>query len=196
LDEGTLAFAGRVFDLARGGYANELADLLGQGVPANLTNDKGDTLLILAAYHGRVEAVEMLLKAGADPERANDRGQTALAGASFKGDLATVRCLLEGGARVHGAGHDGRTALMVAAMFDRTQITDLLLTHGADPDLRDSGGRDASDLAAAMNAYGTPSSTRESASGAKREQDCRLGLARCQPRAKASRSALSWSAWV
>ena len=50
----------------------------------NLTNDKGDTLLILAAYHGHPETVGALLDRGADHSRANDRGQTALAAAVFR----------------------------------------------------------------------------------------------------------------
>ena len=45
---------------------------------------------------------------------------------------------------------------MIAAMFDRTGIVDLLLARGADPDLRDVTGFGAADLAAKMNAYGTP----------------------------------------
>lgn len=54
-------------------------------MPANLTNDRGDSLLMLAAYHGHAEAVTALVGRGADPDRANDRGQTPLAGAVFKG---------------------------------------------------------------------------------------------------------------
>jgi hypothetical protein len=51
LDEETLAFAGRMFDLGRSGQTDELAAYVDAGLPVNLTNDKGDTLLILAAYH-------------------------------------------------------------------------------------------------------------------------------------------------
>ena len=40
-----------VLDLARQGRDEELAALLDRGVPANLTNAAGDSLLILAAYH-------------------------------------------------------------------------------------------------------------------------------------------------
>jgi hypothetical protein len=68
------------------------------GVPANLSNDKGDTLVILAAYHGHPQTVTALLKRGADPDRPNDRGQTPLAGATFKGERAVIDALLDGGA--------------------------------------------------------------------------------------------------
>ena len=98
LDEETIAFAHRMFDLARSGGTAELAANVAAGVPANLTNDKGDTLLILAAYHNHPGTVAALLAAGADPGRVNDRGQTALAAAVFRQNPETVRTLLAAGA--------------------------------------------------------------------------------------------------
>ena len=55
-------------------------------MPANLRNDKGDSLLMLACYHGHEEVVRLLLDHGGDTELSNDRGQTPLAAAAFKGD--------------------------------------------------------------------------------------------------------------
>src|SRR5918997_1838601 len=92
LDEETIAFAQRVFQHARAGQVQELGDLLRMGLPPNLRNEKGDSLLMLASYHGHADAAQILMQHGADPELANDRGQTPLAGAAFKGDLATVQC--------------------------------------------------------------------------------------------------------
>jgi ankyrin repeat protein len=48
-----IAFATRMFGLARTGETDQLAAYLDAGVDANLANQKGDTLLMLAAYHGR-----------------------------------------------------------------------------------------------------------------------------------------------
>ncbi|WP_442945917.1 ankyrin repeat domain-containing protein [Nonomuraea sp. LPB2021202275-12-8] len=94
-------FATRLFDLARAGETDTLRAYVEAGVPANLTNGKGDTLLMLAAYHGHAETVGMLAEQGADPDRANDRGQTPLAGAVFKKESGVVRALLEAGADPH-----------------------------------------------------------------------------------------------
>ena len=154
LDKDTIAFAGRVFDMARGGQTDALMELLTLGLPPNLRNDKGDTLVMLAAYHGRADTVHQLLEAGADPEIANDRGQTPLAAACFKGDTAAVEALLE---RVDVNAHsgDGRTALMIAAMFNRTEIMELLLRRGADPALQDVTGMTGRALAEAMGACDT-----------------------------------------
>jgi uncharacterized protein len=152
LDEETLAFAQRVFDHARAGRDAELAELLAMGLPANLRDHKGDSLLMLASYHGHPDAARRLLEHGADPELANDRGQTPLAGAAFKGDAAMARLLLEKGAAVDGSGPDGKTALMIAAMFDRMEIIDLLLAAGADPQAQDVTGLTAADAAQKMGA--------------------------------------------
>lgn len=155
LDADTIAFAGKVFGYARVGNASALEELLGQGMPANLLNDKGDSLLMLAAYNGQVEAVRVLLAHGGDAELVNDRGQLPLGAAAFKGDLAVVEALLDGGARIEGSGPDGRTGLMYAAMFNRIAILELLLARGADRHARDAAGIKAHELAAQMGATDT-----------------------------------------
>ena len=91
-------FATKIFNLARAGETAAIAAYVDAGVPVNLTNDKGDTLLMLAAYHGHADTVAALLERGADPGRANDRGQTPLAGAVFKKEAQIVRALLAAGA--------------------------------------------------------------------------------------------------
>jgi uncharacterized protein len=123
IDPGVLELARRVFDLARSGAAEELADYVDAGVPVDLTNDKGDTLLILAAYHDHPDAVAALLARGADPGRVNDRGQTALAAAVFRRSEAGVRTLLEAGADPDAGGPSARET---AAFFDLPEMTALL----------------------------------------------------------------------
>lgn len=98
LDDETLAFAARMFDLAREGLTGELIANVEGGLPVNLTNDKGDTLLLLASYYAHPHTVTALVKAGADLDRANDRGQTALAAAAFRGDVASATTLIAAGA--------------------------------------------------------------------------------------------------
>ena len=97
-DPEVLQLAAKVFNLARQGDTGTLAAYVDAGVPANLSNDKGDTLVMLAAYHGHPQTVAALLERGADPDRPNDHGQTPLAGAVFKGERAVIDALLDGGA--------------------------------------------------------------------------------------------------
>ncbi|MEU6987697.1 ankyrin repeat domain-containing protein [Streptomyces sp. NPDC046324] len=121
-DPEVIELASKVFDLARTGDAATLAAYLDAGVPANLTNDRGDSLLMLAAYHGHADAVTALLARGADGDRANDRGQTPLAGAVFKGEDAVVRALLAGGANPE-AGTP--SAVDTARMFGKAELLEL-----------------------------------------------------------------------
>ena len=123
IDTGVVELAGRVFDLARGGVTEELAAYVDAGVPVNLTNDKGDTLLILAAYHGHPETVGALLDRGADHSRANDRGQTALAAAVFRQSVDTVSRLLAAGADPDAGGPSARAT---AQFFELPEMTGLL----------------------------------------------------------------------
>ncbi|MET8911971.1 ankyrin repeat domain-containing protein [Micromonospora sp. NPDC004551] len=123
LDAEALAFAHRMFDLARAGTTDELAANVDAGLPVNLTNAKGDTLLILAAYHAHPETVGALLARGADPARTNDRGQTALAAAVFRRDTEAVRALLDAGAD---PAHGDPSAVETARFFDLPEMLALL----------------------------------------------------------------------
>ncbi|TYP90381.1 ankyrin repeat domain-containing protein [Blastococcus xanthinilyticus] len=127
IDPGVVELAGRVFDLARGGHTEELTAYVDAGVPVNLTNDKGDTLLILAAYHGHADTVAALLERDADHGRANDRGQTALASAVFRQATDTVRRLLDGGADPDAGSPSARAT---AVFFELPAMAELLDARG------------------------------------------------------------------
>lgn len=148
-------FAEQVFDVARRGDAAMLAALLAEGLPANFRNHNGDTLLMLAAYHGHAEAVKVLLEFKADPLIVNDKNQLPIAGAAFKGNLPVVRALIEGGTPVEAASSDGRTALMMAAMFNRVEMVEYLLGQGANPKATDAQGATALAAAQTMGAVDT-----------------------------------------
>ncbi len=122
-EDDVVEFATMLFGLARQGAADRLEAYLDAGVNADLTNQTGDSLLMLAAYHGHPEVVRSLLARGADPNRSNDRGQTPLAGAVFKGEAEVIALLVAGGADPH-AGQP--SAMTTAAMFERTDLAELL----------------------------------------------------------------------
>lgn len=75
-DPEVVELATKIFDLARRGETEALVAYVDAGVPADLTNDRGDSLVMLAAYHGHADAVRALLERGAEADRVNDRGQT------------------------------------------------------------------------------------------------------------------------
>ncbi|MFD9464902.1 ankyrin repeat domain-containing protein [Streptomyces sp. NPDC060027] len=125
-DPEVVELATKIFDLARRGETETLVAYVDAGVPANLTNDRGDSLVMLAAYHGHAEAVGALLERGAEADRINDRGQTPLAGAVFKGEEAVIRVLLAAGADP-AAGTP--SAVDTARMFAKTDLLELFGAH-------------------------------------------------------------------
>jgi hypothetical protein len=122
-DPELVEFATRLFNLARRGASLELSAYVQAGVSPDLVNHKGESLLMLAAYHGRAEAVRMLLAHGADPNLPNDRGQTPLAGAVFKSEPEVIRLLVAAGADPDAGRPSARTT---AEMFERPDLTALL----------------------------------------------------------------------
>jgi ankyrin repeat protein len=92
-------------------------------VNPNLANHQGDSLVMLAAYHGHAATVAALLAHGADPNRPNDRGQTPLAGAVFKDEPDVISALVAGGADPR-AGQP--SAVAPAQMFECADLLALL----------------------------------------------------------------------
>jgi ankyrin repeat protein len=125
-DPEVVELATKIFDLARRGRTEELVAYVDAGVPANLTNDRGDSLVMLAAYHGHAGAVRALLARGAEADRINDRGQTPLAGAVFKGETDVIEALLEAGADP-AAGTP--SAVDTARMFGKTDLLERFGVH-------------------------------------------------------------------
>ncbi|WP_405557245.1 ankyrin repeat domain-containing protein [Streptomyces sp. NBC_01171] len=125
-DPQVVELATKIFDLARQGRTEELVAYVDAGVPVGLTNDRGDCLVMLAAYHGHADAVRALLRRGADADRVNDRGQTPLAGAVFKGETAVIQALLDGGADP-AAGTP--SAIDTARMFGKIELLELFGAH-------------------------------------------------------------------
>lgn len=112
-----------IFDLARNGDAAGLIKYLDEDVAPDLTNEGGDSLVMLAAYHGHQEAVRALLERGADPNEANAKGQTPLAAAVFKGQTEIVRALVDYGADPT-SGYP--SALDAARMFGKEDLIEIL----------------------------------------------------------------------
>ncbi len=127
-------------DAARDNDHELLRPMLLAGLPVNLQDAKGNTLLMLAAYHGHVETVRLLLEHGADPDRRNDRNQTPLGGVAFKGHLEIARLLVASGANPAADQGGGQTPLMFATLFGRLETARYL--RSLTPRNRFSGGLD------------------------------------------------------
>ena len=115
---GLVELAHRMLDLAREGEARTLLAYVDGGVPVDLTDARGNTLLMLAAYHGHAAVVAGL--AGA--RRRRRPGQRPRAVAAGRGGVQ---------GRGRGGGHAARrsaptrmpgtpSARATAEMFGRT----------------------------------------------------------------------------
>ena len=118
-DSQLVTIAHACFDFARAGDTQRLRSYIENGVPANLTDATGNTLLMLAAYHGHAETVSALVALGADPDRTNDRGQSPLAGAIFKAEDDVIAVLLAAKADPDVGTPSARAT---AEMFDRGEL--------------------------------------------------------------------------
>ena len=125
-DPAAVELGHRLLDLAREGRADELVAYVDAGVPVDLCDPAGNTLLMLGAYHGHASVVRALAARGADVDRANDRGQTPLAGAVFQGEPDVVEALLAAGADPT-AGTP--SPVDTARMFGREDLERLLIAR-------------------------------------------------------------------
>lgn len=123
LTEEELAFLHSTFDLARQGEAEKLLALITEGLPADLTDHKGDTLLILASYNGHNDLARALVDRGATIDRLNDKGQSALTCAVFRQNTELTRFLLDAGADPK---LGPQNALAVTEMFDLPAMRELI----------------------------------------------------------------------
>lgn len=117
---------------ARNGELDMLLSMIDAGLPKNLRDTKGNSLLMLACYHDHSETARMLLENGADPDARNDRGQTPLGGVAFKGYQRVAQLLVDSGAEIDADNGGGMTPLMYARMFGRVRVARLLEESGAD----------------------------------------------------------------
>ena len=150
MGEGALHLAARTGDvgiiksiLAAGG-----AEQLNQQTRTNKLSP-----LHVAVLTGEHAAAEELLTAGAMTGLENAQGLTPVEMAAQQGDAKMIRLLVERGqADLRVAGGEQKFTPLLRAVFDgKEEAVRELVRMGADPEAKDSGGRNALALAAAKN---------------------------------------------
>ena len=124
---------------------------------------KGNSPLLMAMLDNNKELISYLLSKGADVNKHNKLGSSPLLGTCITGDIENLRLFLKHGANINAPTSlrdplqeidqivEGITPLMMAAATGHTQISDLLMAHGASIGLKDSLGRTAADYRKSTN---------------------------------------------
>lgn len=125
-----------------------LSDAMHGGLPEGAAFDKGTTPLHVAAWAGRIEAVEALIEAKAKPVQ-DGVGATPLHLAALRGHVEVVERLLEEKVAVDGATKvrksllffdKGMTALHAGLESGNLAVVHALIAAGADPEAKTDTG--------------------------------------------------------
>lgn len=148
---------------AKSGNYAAVEALLQAGADTSDTATRGQNALMWAAARGHAEVVRVLLEFGADPQSITDvrrqfvktdkatdghpdymkwveqGGSTALMFAASSGDVDTVRALIDGGSDINAVSALGLDAAKLAIYSDRTEVLELLLRSGVNPNSSQAG---------------------------------------------------------
>jgi len=109
------------------------------GLDVNVHDTWGNTPM-RDAMRGGHEEVRQWLKAHGGIINEKDADTVKLFEAAKEGDSTTMHHLLDSGVSPKQADYDGRTPLHLAAAHGALAVLEILLTHGADPSVRDRWG--------------------------------------------------------
>ncbi|MBW2293497.1 MAG: ankyrin repeat domain-containing protein [Deltaproteobacteria bacterium] len=111
-----------------------------EGADINAVGNDGSTPQILAARHGAIEVLDLLIEHGADLGRRGDHGITLLMEAASSSRTEMAGHLIALGADINASADDGAMPISFAARHGAVEVLDLLLEHGATLDQRDKRG--------------------------------------------------------
>ncbi|XP_071111393.1 uncharacterized protein [Haliotis cracherodii] len=114
------------------GNLEEVKRILSRGVDVNCRWRGSMTPVILAAYYGHRDVLELLVGEGADVSLVDEDGDNTLHWACRGGDMETVKFVLSlHVVDIDARDNDGLTAASWARLMRHTRVADLLVSRGA-----------------------------------------------------------------
>jgi hypothetical protein len=112
---------------------------LDAGLSPEFVGDRIGTGLMIAAWEGNVEMMELFVSHGANVNRANASGEQALMFSAWRGHLDATRWLLERGAQLNRPGLQW-SALHYAVFAGHEKVAQFLIERGANVNARSTNG--------------------------------------------------------
>ena len=137
--------ASDIFDAINNNSISDVREAIENNADLEIQNTSGLTPLMLAAYIGNLDIVELLIDSGADVNYVSKFNMTALFTAIASSNVGVLKALLDRGAKWKGVRDDnGLTPLMVASLMDSLDMFEFVLTQLNDNiNAQDSNGRTA-----------------------------------------------------
>ncbi|XP_077838164.1 ankyrin repeat domain-containing protein 27 isoform X17 [Macaca mulatta] len=129
--------------VADGDLEMRLAKVPASGLGVNVTSQDGSSPLHVAALHGRVDLIPLLLKHGANAGARNADQAVPLHLACQQGHFQVVKCLLDSNAKPNKKDLSGNTPLIYACSGGHHEVAALLLQHGASINASNNKGNTA-----------------------------------------------------
>ena len=125
---------GDILDAVQSGDVATVKKYLEEGVPVDLTDEAGWSLLHHAAALSQVEVITLLHEKGCSVDSVDNEGRTPLHYAATNEDIETIRLLAAMGSNVNSVDSDGNTPLQWSVMCEQYTAIEELIKHGGTVD--------------------------------------------------------------
>ncbi|CAH1774224.1 unnamed protein product [Owenia fusiformis] len=125
------------------GHKERVKKFLEEGVDVNWVSYTHDSCAIHVASQGKVEIVDMLIKANCDVNVKDERGCLALHHAAMNGYADIMKMLIEAGSEIDTQDKNGWTPLHSAAYWSHIDAVNVLIEKGCDVKLKNKDERTA-----------------------------------------------------
>ena len=128
---------GDILDAVQCGDIATVKKFLDEGVPVDLTDEEGWSLLHHAAALGQIKVINLLRERGCRVDLIDNEGHTPLHYAATNGDIETIRLLIAMGSNVNSVDNKGNTPLKWSVMCEQNAAIEELTKHGGTVEIKE-----------------------------------------------------------